>query len=311
VVATNTQLTDGFDFLEFIYIARKPCLQTLPPELLEEIFGYFSSRLTSFDCQPAKFGRRDLSALSQVCSSVRGVVERVLYRDIRVNTDGWIYVDCHIRSSRGLGCLRCLLRTFKERPRLRHYVRSVFLDWNRHFVEPPSMEHLRSSRMWFSGNGEQEYVDQVQRAFLLLVKSCTSLQSIFVTEFPHEISKEISLKSPNLSSFGIKYSSDTIQTVLEKFKGLRELYIHDTYFDSSLFRQVPHHRLKRLHVHCVPSTPTDILHQAIEICADSIEELHITRAVSLNIKLPLSVTTYLTSFASPSILATSLGFSVI
>jgi hypothetical protein len=230
---------------------------------------FSASTIATFDWQPKKFGLGDLSAFSQVCSYVRGAVERAMYRDIRVSADGWMYADRHIRSSRGLGCIRCLIRTLKRRPILRQYARSVFLEMDRDSEGHKMLPLYRSSG----------YDDELRRTVLLLLKSCTSLQRIFVTGHV-KIPSQKYFQSLNITAFGMKYSRLTVQVVLETYKGLLELHIQDaTYLDWSIFKRSPSHTLKKLRLqfsHFYRDSLATIFHKAVEACADSVEELHIS-----------------------------------
>jgi hypothetical protein len=137
---------------------------------------------------------------------------------------------------------------------LQQYIRSVYIDWSLY------------------GNSFSE----IQRAFLLVLKYCTSLRRLFVREFPPGISRNRYPKYLNVTAFGTKYSSNTVNTILGTFKDLRELCIYvNGSFNGSLFSQTPHHALKKLRLNCDETCRT-LFFDAVEACSDSVEELHIS-----------------------------------
>jgi hypothetical protein len=258
---------------------RRPSLDTLPPELVENVAeflrwtsnkppGLWNSKWNDWTSRAIQIGLRNrvdadqyLSAFSQVCSSLRGPVERILYREIYVQFAGVIKGDGGFSSM--FGCVHRLLRTLQGRSDLRHHVRSVYVDWPYSYKPPEKSDCIAGK----------------ERAFLRLLTYCPSMQTLFVTHFPDKIDLERFPKTLNVTILGTSYFPAVFQNVSERFQGLRELRLYKSEIGNVSTASVFPHRLKKLRFDRASFGPSAFALDALAACGDSVEDLEISDCI--------------------------------
>jgi hypothetical protein len=168
-------------------------------------------------------------ALSQVCSSVRGPMERHMYQYIQVNRLNFGWWDQRREP------LLLLLRTLRDRPDLRQYVRTVYINNT------------------FTGNIESESTAlsltlganfRNKTPFAILFEYCSSIRTLVVKHYQTDNPKKILQRLSSVREFATWSFPSIFHVALESFEGLEGLYIK--FQIGPLPDLPPQHNLKNL-----------------------------------------------------------------
>ncbi|KAJ7701839.1 hypothetical protein B0H17DRAFT_1044898 [Mycena rosella] len=174
--------------------------------------------------------RFSLSSFSQVCASIRPTVERLLYRDIHLDSIGWTsHVQSYDTQKHPIwpaGCLRLFLRTLEERPELGRFVRSVNLRWSEYQLSPRTI--------------------QEQLRFLGM---CPGLQSLSFSSLPESLLEHLEPLDLKITSFAAVSPAAHVPRIIQMFPALRHLHLH-IHGDPCSF-SVPDHSITGLHLKLV------------------------------------------------------------
>ncbi|KAJ7093918.1 hypothetical protein B0H15DRAFT_831227 [Mycena belliarum] len=205
------------------YIAE--CMRYPIHPRLEATEAFLSEGRTRFSST-----RFSLSSFSQVCISVRFAVERLLYRDIHVDTIGWTRhlqsYDTQKHPIWPAGCLRLLLRTFEARPELRRFVRSVDLRW----CEPQHSPGTIREQLQFLG-------------------LCPGLQVLSFSCLPETVLDHLESLKLRITSFAAVSPAANLPRIIRMFPSLENLHLHLQGYPGSF--SIPNHSLSRLHLKLV------------------------------------------------------------
>ncbi|KAJ7173133.1 hypothetical protein C8R43DRAFT_978616 [Mycena crocata] len=219
----------------------------------EAMEAFLTEGRTSFSA-----ARFSLSSFSQVCTTIRFAVERLLYRDIHVDIVGWTdHIDSCDTQKHPLwpaGCLRLLSRTLEERPELGRFVRSVDLRLSDHYLSPSTMD------------------EQVR-----FLKICPGLQSLSMSSLPSSFIEHLERLNLQITSFAAVSPAANLPRIVSMFPNLRNLYLH-IYGHPSSF-SVPDHAISELHLKLVADTDLQghLLQLAFAIPRQNVRTFHLER----------------------------------
>lgn len=237
------------------HIAEALCVPIYPSD--EENYVYLGDFCTDFSGT-----RYDLSALSQVSSSVRSPVERVLYRTIQLDLLGWDGVSVPLKAQHFTGgSLRLLLNTLDKRPELGRLIRTVAIGW--------FDSSLTAGEVGLAEQGLQKFLRYSPRVAKLMI----------ATMPPCQVVEHFSCS--NLTSFATRLTSsktrEQLQAILRQFPCLKQLHVLG--FSSPRDASIMHpHRLEWLGLDGPHQNIAATLLQALKLCSGTVKYLTLRMA---------------------------------
>ncbi|KAJ7091906.1 hypothetical protein B0H15DRAFT_834512 [Mycena belliarum] len=214
---------------------------------------YISEKYSDFS--EARFS---LSALSQVCSSVRHATERILYRNIQLDFTGW---KGRKHTGWPAGSLRLLLRTLQQRPELGRYIYIAALDFQ-----------LSST--------DSEVSEKALEEFLLRAPNLTHL---FLSQCPVAL---WDFSATRLAGFATTFAPGILPSLLEGLPALRDLHLRDCHV-MALAGTLPSHRLRHIRLDSSHENASAHFARVLTICGNSVEALDVRFIGGLQLPAPL------------------------
>jgi hypothetical protein len=200
----------------------------------------------------------DVSRFSRVCKYLRWSVEPRLYRDIHVDFRGWVTPGHLLPPYRPPCRLDLLLRTLARRNELGGYVKAVRVEW-------PDEDSEYSEAVDF---------DRIGREFLEFFGYCNTVETLLIVAFPFEFFAE-GPKLPKVREVMMGSFPGALRALVDAFPGLQTLYLDlddmDAFPESAL-----QHQLKTLHLYVQAPYLINYFIQALEVCGNITEELHVS-----------------------------------
>ncbi|KAG6820475.1 hypothetical protein H0H93_016771 [Arthromyces matolae] len=230
------------------------CLLGLPTEIIEQIATclryplpvldaasrYIDDRYSDF--ADARFA---LSAYSKTCSTIRPIVERVLYRDIQLDFTGW---KGRKHTQWPAASLYLLLPTLKTRPQLGKLIRTAALDYQLS-TESNALEDALEDFLELTPNLRTLYLWQCPLALWNFA--------------PHKI-----------TTFATTFAPDIIHSILNNFPQLENLYLRDCSV-MGFTLDLPRHNLKTVRLASNHHNAAAHLTRALALCSKSATHLDV------------------------------------
>ncbi|KAJ6498840.1 hypothetical protein C8R45DRAFT_1210739 [Mycena sanguinolenta] len=243
-------------------------LLDLPVEILENIADkirdpkcallmdvaalYISEKYSDFS--EARFA---LSALSKVCSKLRTIVERILYRDIQLDFTGW---KGRKHTGWPAGSLRLLLRTLKERPELGRFIYIAAVDFQLGSTDSKALE-----------TGLEEFLQLTPKLSHLFLSQCP----VALWDLPIE----------RLKGFATTYAPGILPSLLEQLTNLQDLHLRDCHV-MALQGELPPHNLQRIRLDSSHEYASAHFARVLNICNDSVHDLDVRFIGGLQLPAP-------------------------
>ncbi|KAJ6625767.1 hypothetical protein B0H10DRAFT_2000564 [Mycena sp. CBHHK59/15] len=213
---------------------------------------YISEKYSEFS--QARFS---LSALSRVCSVLRNVVERILYRNVQLDFTGWKGRK-HPRWP--AGSLRLLLRTLEGRPELGRYIHTAALDYQ------------LSTKSEALEKGLEDFLAQTPNLTHLFLSQCP----VALWGFP----------TKNIAGFATTFAPGILPSLLGDLPALKELHLRDCHI-MALTGGLPSHNLQRIRLDSSHENASGHFTRVLAICEDSVHDLDIRFIGGLLLPAPL------------------------
>ncbi|KAF8061693.1 hypothetical protein FPV67DRAFT_292316 [Lyophyllum atratum] len=208
--------------------------------VLEAASRYIDDRYSDFS--HARFA---LSAFSKVCSTLRGLVERILYRDVQLDFTGW---KGRKHTKWPAASLRLLLRTLGTRPELGQFIHGAALDY-----------HLSS---------ESKVLEEGLEKFLHLTPN---LKTLFLGQCPLAL---WDLPLHRATTFATTFAPGIIPSILGHFPDLQNLYLRDCHV-MNFSLDLPPHDLKTIRFDSNHEHAAAHISRALMVCSDTAHHLDI------------------------------------
>jgi hypothetical protein len=244
----------------------KTSILSLPVEIIEVIADHLRYFPTEPEPRPARPNpplqlppiTLDLSRFSRVCKYLRWSVEPILYRDLHVDFSGWITPHHLLPPFRPPCRLDLLLRTLAARSDLHGYVKFVRLEWPDDDIE-------------ISLDADPV---RIQREFLQFFDYCKRVETLLILSVPLEFFSEGS-GLPEVKTVVMGSFPDALRALAATFPRLQTVHLDmddmDAFPDSSF-----QHQIKGLHLYVQAPYLMLSFAQALEVCGNVTEELHIS-----------------------------------
>ncbi|KAG6809931.1 hypothetical protein H0H92_014035, partial [Tricholoma furcatifolium] len=214
-----------------------------PVPVLEAASRYIDDRFSDF--AKARFA---LSAYSKTCSTLRPVVERVLYRDVQLDFTRW---KGRKHTKWPAGNLPLLLRTLEARPQLGRYINAAALDFQLSTKSPKS-EALE--------DGLERFLELTPYLKTLFLEQCP----LALWNFP----------PLNITTFATTFAPGIIPSILTHFPKLQNLYLRDCGI-MVFMTDLPKHNLKTIRLDSNHEHAAAHLSRAAMLCSNTVEHLDI------------------------------------
>ncbi|KAG6855996.1 hypothetical protein H0H87_008574 [Tephrocybe sp. NHM501043] len=211
-----------------------------PELILHSASRYIDDRYSDFS--DARF---TLSAYSKSCSTVRSVVERILYRDVQLDFTGW---KGRKHTKWPAGSLKLLLRTLKTRPQLGRYIHTAALDYQLS-TDSKALE-----------DGLEEFLELTPNLKTLYLGQCP----LALWNFSHI----------KITTFATTFAPGIMPSILNHFPKLENLYLRDCHI-MGFTPDLPPHKLKTVRLDSNHDHAAAHFSRALILCSNTVESLDI------------------------------------
>ncbi|KAG6853643.1 hypothetical protein C0991_002611 [Blastosporella zonata] len=211
-----------------------------PAPVLNAASRYIDDRYSDF-----ADARLCLSAYSKTCSTLRSVVERVLYRDIQLDFTGW---KGRKHTKWPAASLKLLLRTLETRPQLGRYIHAAALDYQLS-TESKALE-----------DGLEKFLELTPNLKTLYLGQCP----LALWNFPHT----------KITTFATTFAPGILPSILNHFPKLENLYLRDCHV-MGFSLDLPSHNLKSIRLDSNHDHAAAHFSRALVLCANTVEYLDI------------------------------------